>query len=353
VLITRKYLLFFVVSLLIVKVGIGQLKADFSSNVTSGCLPLPVAFTDLSTGNPDRWKWEMGDGRVFNIKDPSLLYILAGSYTVKLTVYKGLNDSSSISKTAHINVYKYPIVDFSASLLEGCIPLPVKFTNNSKPESGTLASSSWDFGDGNSDTDKDPLHFYRLTGRYNVTLTVKNSFGCQSSFTIPNYIRILDSVKANFTLLPEPSCGAPFSVQFKDTTLGINVVERFWDFGDGATSTELNPRHSFTTPGNFNIRLIAKNVQGCTDTITKSINLVTGNFQASFNAPDEVCRGPRVKFTNTSTPQNLIDSVYWDFGDGTFSKVLSPEKGFALSGNYNVTLTTYFGTCRVTASRRH
>jgi gliding motility-associated-like protein len=329
----------------------GQLRADFSSNVTSGCLPMAVAFRDLSTGNPDRWKWEVGDGRTFTLQNPSLVYLQAGSYTVKLTIYKGENDSASITKSAFINVYRYPEVNFSADNLEGCIPHPVRFSNSSIPGSGTLSEFNWDFGDGTSGSDRNPLHIYRATGRYNVTLTVKNSFGCQSSFTIPNYIRILDSIKANFTFSTTGSCEAPFPVSFQDQTIGNGVVGRFWDFGDGTTSNQVNPNHQYTQPGNYQITLVATNNQGCADTIRKNINVVAGNFSASFNAPAEVCRGPLVSFQNTSTPLSQIDSVLWDFGDGSISRAISPEKGFDRPGDYNVQLTTFFGTCKVTTSK--
>lgn len=329
----------------------GQLKADFSSNVTSGCLPLPVAFIDQSEGNPDRWLWEIGDGRTFTLQNPSLVYLSPGSYTVKLTVYKGTTDSASVTKNAYVNVYRYPEVNFSADILEGCIPLPVKFSNTSTPGSGTLSDFIWDFGDGSSGNQKDPTHIYRATGRYNVTLTVKNSVGCQSSFSIPNYIRILDSIKAGFSFVTSGTCQAPFPVSFTDQSIGNGIVSRYWDFGDGTSSTATNPNHEYIQPGAYVITLITGNNQGCYDTVKRNINIVVGDFSASFTAPDEICRGPLATFSNTSSPIARVDSVIWDFGDGTSSTKLSPSKGYAQAGTYTVTLSTFFGTCKATTSK--
>lgn len=346
-----KYLLFIVCTFFVSTHIFGQLKADFSASATSGCLPLPIALTDKSTGNPDRWVWEVGDGRIFNLPNPSFVYLLPGAYTIKLTVFKGLLDSATITKVAHINVHDYPKVNFSSINLEGCIPYPVTFSNLSLPGSGTLSSFLWDFGDGSIGTDKDPMHTYKISGVYKVTLSVKNSVGCESSFTIPDFIKILDSVKANFNYRVIPSCGAPFPVAFTDTSIGKGVTEWNWDFGDGKTSVEKNPIHNYTAPGTYKIRLIAKNVVGCSDTITKTVSILLNNFQVSFNAPDQACRGPLVKFTNTSNPISQVDSVRWDFGDGSFSKAISPEKGFATPGTFTVKLTSYFGTCSLTASK--
>ncbi|MCU0404888.1 MAG: PKD domain-containing protein, partial [Chitinophagaceae bacterium] len=331
--------------------AVSQLRPEFTASVTSGCLPVPVALTDQSTGNPDAWKWDFGDGRTSTLQNPSLLYLVAGSYTVKLTIYKGATDSATIEKTAYINIYQEPVVNFSATNTDGCIPLKVQFNDLSTPGSGTIASHNWDFGDGNSSTSANPSHTYTVTGRYNVNLTVRNSFGCVKTFSIPNLVRVRDSIRTDFAMVPQSSCGAPFIVDFKDRTVGNNIVSWRWNFGNGQTSTQQNPTHSYSTPGIYKVQLISTNGQGCSDTLSKDLNIVVGNFSASFTAPDKVCRGPRVKFENTSTPLASADSVRWNFGDGTFSTLVSPDKGFATPGIYTVELSMYYGTCIITATR--
>lgn len=332
-------------------IGYSQLVADFSASDSSGCLPLPVQLRDLSTGNPDKWLWDFGDGRTSPLKNPSLLYLLPGSYTITLTIYKGQTESATVTKQAFINVYNYPEVDFSSNIVEGCIPLPVSFRNLSKPGSGTIASSIWDFGDGSTGSGINPNHTYGVTGRYNVSLKVANSFGCQRSVTVPNMVRIFDSVRAKFSYIPQSACGAPFPVNFFDETVGNGLLDRTWYFGDGSSSNEINPLHVYNAPGNYKIKLVVKNAFGCKDSVTRDLNIVVGNFQSSFTAPAQICRGPRATFTNTSTPVNQLDSVLWDFGDGTVSKVLSPTKGFNTPGTYKVTLTSYFNSCRIISTR--
>lgn len=84
-----------------------------------------------------------------------------------------------------------PTVDFSADLLEGDIPLSVQFTSEIEPGTGDIASILWDFGDGNSSSQANPLHTYTEAGTYTVSLTVTNSFGGSTTETKEDYITAL------------------------------------------------------------------------------------------------------------------------------------------------------------------
>ncbi len=326
--------------------GYAQLKADFTTSNPSGCTPVVVTFKDNSTGNPDRWSWDISQPGIYATKDISAVFVNPGSYTIKLTVYKG-SDSSSITRPGLVNVYDIPVAAFEANKVEGCKPLMVNFTNKSTPGSGTISSAIWDFGDGNSGNAINPMHTFRTSGRYNVTLTVGNSFGCKRSIAYPNYIHVFDSVKAGFNFTTIPSCGAPFPVQFRDTSVGKNIVSWSWSFGDGQISDLQHPTHNYASVGTYVTQLVTRNIQGCTDTIRRNVSVVSGNFLVSFTHPARVCKNSPVSFTNTSSPLNLADSAFWDFGDGGKSKNFSPTRVYSVPGTYKVTLTMYFGTCKL------
>ena len=114
-----------------------QLVANFSSNTTSGCAPLIVSFTDISTGNPTQWKWTLGNGTTATQQNPTTTYFFPGSYTVKLII-QNASGNDSIEKINYIFVSELPTVNFSASVTSGCYPLPVQFNDLTTNNSGNI-----------------------------------------------------------------------------------------------------------------------------------------------------------------------------------------------------------------------
>ncbi|MEY2917670.1 MAG: hypothetical protein RIS73_1384, partial [Bacteroidota bacterium] len=156
----------------------GQLIANFIASPQSGCTPLIVNFTDQSTGAPTQWKWDLGNGTISFLQNPSVTYFNSGQYTIKLVVYDAAGDSNINIKTQYINVNASPIVAFTGMPLNGCYPLPVNFIDQSTAGNGSITQWQWDFGDGNSSNLQNPTHIYTGAGNYNVTLRLTNSFGC-------------------------------------------------------------------------------------------------------------------------------------------------------------------------------
>ena len=178
----------FALSLLLGFTGKAQLHADFSANPLSGCSPLVVNFTDLSTGNPTQWKWDLGNGTISFLQNPSATYFIPGQYTVKLVI-QNAGGADSIVKLQYITIFAHPIVDFSGTPRSGCFPLPVQFTDLSTTATGTITQWQWDFGDGTFGNTQNPVHTYTAAGNYNVSLVVTNSHGCFRTLTKPQYIR--------------------------------------------------------------------------------------------------------------------------------------------------------------------
>jgi PKD repeat protein len=145
--------------------------ADFSSSQTSGSVPLTVSFTDQSTGSSTAWRWYFGDGGNSTEKSPVHTYNKSGLYPVALTA-SNANGSNTLTKTGYIAVSNSLVAAFSASPTSGPAPLSINFTDNS---TGSLNAWRWAFGDGNTSTEKNPVHIYNKTGRYAVSLTVNNS----------------------------------------------------------------------------------------------------------------------------------------------------------------------------------
>ncbi len=326
-----------------------QLTANFTGTPVSGCAPLIVRFTDASTGNPNFWKWDLGNGTLSFLQNPSVTYFTPGQYNIKLYIRNGAGTADSITKTQYITVLALPTVQFTGTPLTGCFPLLVQFSDQSVPGSGTISTWEWDFGDGNVSTVQNPQHTYTAGGSYNVSLRVRNSFGCVRTLTKSQYINLTTGVNANFTNNIPNSCNPPVTINFINTSTGVGTISYQWDFGDATSSTLRDPSHVYTNPGSYNVSLIVTNQNGCRDTIVKQNAIVIGTVDASFTSPVTVCAGSIVNIVNTSVPQPF--SAAWDFGDGSSENSITPSKTYNTPGTYTITMIGNFGACLDTFTR--
>jgi gliding motility-associated-like protein len=325
-----------------------QLKADFSASPVSGCAPMVVKFSDLSTGTSANWKWDLGNGTISFLRNPSVTYFTPGKYNVKLIV-RNSNEIDSLVKEQYITVNSSPLVDFSADGTAGCFPLPVKFTDLSVAGSGDITKWQWDFGDGEGSANSIAEHTYKSAGNFNASLMVTNSLGCSKSKTKSQFIKINTGVVANFSIKASNTCKAPANINFTNNSSGVGVLSYQWDFGDGTGSTVAAPSHIYTSDGSYAVRLIVKNSTGCTDTLIIPEAITLGNVNADFSVPSKVCLNYDVNIINTSIPKP--SNVLWKFGDGTTSTDTIPVKRYSMQGNYVVKMIANFGACFDTVSK--
>jgi gliding motility-associated-like protein len=323
-------------------ISYAQLSAQFTANTTSGCAPIVVQFTDQSTGNPTQWKWDLGNGVISYLQNPSATYFNPGSYSIKLVV-RTSTGADSIVKNQFITVRPNPVINFRASDSSGCFPLPVQFTDLSTTASGSNVSWEWDFGDGHLSKEKNPLHVYTGAGNFSVTLRVTNSFGCTRTFSKTQLIKVSEGVKADFSNNTPAQCQAPVTVSFTNTSAGPGSLTYVWDFGDGNKSTAVNPIHTYTNPGSYSVSLIAVSSQGCIDTV-KKINLISvGTIKTDFSIPASLCAGQQLTFQNMTTP--VPSGAVWYFSDGTTYTGINAIKTFEAGGNYTIKLVNNFSGC--------
>jgi chitodextrinase len=135
-----------------------------------------------------------------------------------------------------------PFADFTTNVTGGTIPLAVQFTDTSEGEPETW---EWNFGDGSTSTEQNPVHTYTKPGTYTITLTVTNAAGSDSTENTVTAGSI--SFTASVT-----SGTVPLTVEFTDTSGGEPEAWE-WDFGDGETSDEQNPTHTYETAGTYDV----------------------------------------------------------------------------------------------------
>lgn len=229
---------------------------------------LNVSFSDSSTG-ANTWLWDFGDGIISTQQNPSHNYSSSGNYDVCLEV---TGDCGTIQTCQTITVIcPNPIsyFQYNDSLLL------VSFLDSSL----NSVSWHWDFGDGDTSNLQNPSHLYSSIGHYQVCLVAQNSCGSDT---------ICDSI---FVDCPLPSANYVFTlnnlnVTFQDSSIGSNSW--YWDFGDGNSSTSVNPVHSYSSSGKFFACLTVTNNCGSSqkcDSLTLmniGLNSIEVNKEASF-----------------------------------------------------------------------
>ena len=179
---------------------------------------------DIDTANSDEvwctsidwaWNWDFGDGTTSTKQSPIHQYTKDGTYTVTLKVSNANGGGLYESKTATVTVspQKTPDADFDSNVSSGIAPLDVKFTDKS---TNSPTDWVWNFGDGATSTDHNPVHTYKAGGTYKVTLTASNAFGSDS---VADFITVDDVVKlaADFSA---NTAYAPLTVAFTDKSTG-------------------------------------------------------------------------------------------------------------------------------------
>ncbi len=210
-----------------------------------------------------------------------------------------------------------PVAGFTVTPTSGTAPVAATFIDRS---TGVPTSWIWDFGDGSTSTAARPVHTYSSGGVYSVTLTVTNAKGTAST-TQTDVIDVAVNpplLNAKFSSTP-PSGGAPLAVDFTDQSVG-GATGWAWDFGDGATSTEQNPSHTYTTDGRYTVKLT---VTGPTRTTTR----IRTDYVNVAALP--------TTFTPAADTYVRSDSASSNFGSVT------TLRGYRTTGRFGVTYQPY------------
>lgn len=310
--------------------------------------------------------WNFGDGTPIDQSvSPTHVYALPGTYAAIHTVVV-LNPNGvpvctqSFTKTVIIQGPCNLTADFTWAVTQNN-PLRIEFHNSSIPSSPS-DSVKWTFGDGTSISGlqsdpnvANPVHIYAQPGNYNVCIRVKKN---NTTGTTPCV-----SEKCKTVVVPQPcnlvvdfswnaTAANPLKIEFHNLSVPLSNTDSIkWTFGDGTSSSDVNPVHTYNVPGTYTVclrvmKLPATGSAVCVREICKTI-VVHGpcNLQVNFSSQPDPTHPLRIKFTNLSTPIHPTDSVRWTFGDGTSvsglqsdPNVANPTHNYANAGNYTVCL---------------
>jgi PKD repeat protein len=301
--------------------------ALFSVDATSGCTPLPVHFTNLST-NAASYSWNFGDGQNSTATNPNHTYVNNASNTVILKAYNSAGCPSSYTYTTAI-VSSHPFAAFNIPQFSNCAPFSVPFNNISNQ--GAI-NYLWNFGDGSTSTLYAPTHTYTSPGSFTVSLIAYNAAGCSDTLVRDGYVTVINPT-VNYTSVDTLVGCAPYNVAMSDSTFGASSW--LWNFGDGTQSTLRNATHTYSQSGIYTITLNIALNGGCTQFYPVFKRVKVSEVNAGFNYTYN-CITQTISFYDTTAN---VASNTWNFCDGTTSTLLNPLHTYPASGAYNISLS--------------
>ncbi|HMN07110.1 MAG TPA: PKD domain-containing protein [Flavobacteriales bacterium] len=281
---------------------------SFQADTTYGCAGLPVTFTSNTqpAGNYT-YTWSFGDGTIGNGNPATHTYANAGTFSVMLIATSEFGCAGEVTMPQLIQTLPAPQPAFNAEPPFGCIPLNVRFNNNSPGQDQQTAS--WDLGNGTTSTELSPTTSYTQPGTYSVSLTMTNQAGCSTTVTDSAAVTAYEPPVVTFNVEPTEGC-APLPVQFTNTTDPGMIGSCEWAFGDGGSANDCITSHTYTQPGTYTVSLHVVATTGCEgDTTLQQIINVFPNPVAYFGFqpwPAEIS-DPVITFKDSSS----IDVTAW------------------------------------------
>ena len=248
------------------------LEAD-ANGPYSGTICDAIQFTGSATGGipPYTYHWDFGDGNTSDEQNPTHQYTTPGNYTVVLTVTDDVGHTDDDVTYASV---VHPDVEADANgPYSGEPGTPIQFTGSASGGCPPY-SWSWDFGDGGSSNEQNPVHAYDTEGVYTVTLTVTDSNGDSDS----------DTTTATITSETPPlvvDADGPYNghvdelIHFIGTVTGGTPPYVYtWKFGDGNMSSERSPWYAYSKPGVYTATFIVSDCEGKTAQDTADVNII-------------------------------------------------------------------------------
>lgn len=323
--------------------------------------PFAFSFIDLSSGNPNQWFWDFGDGNTSVLQSPNHTYNSPGTYHVCLTIVN--NDSLNYCTSTYC---EYIIIDSISTCyanfyyLPSTIPMEYQFYDDSSPNIGNRL---WDFEDGYTSHQKNPTHLFPDTGWYNVCLTVSKgipgtSSYCEDTYCDSVFVNIFNTpCDADFIYSIHPL--APLTLHFANIA-GLNTYKYMWDFGDGNFSNDSTPVHTYTSHGNYHVCLTVYHIIPgttdtlCTDTHCEYINLppttfynIAGQVFANFFPTDmcdiylySVMNNGDILLSDTTSIDTIGVYFFYQVPAGNYIIKIVPQHGNPVFGQL---LPTYYG----------
>src|SRR4030095_9403102 len=302
-----------------------------------------------------QYKWSFGDGTFSEQANPDHVYANPGTYNVCLRV--------AISNTCVRELCKTIIIGGGGDSCrievkwrhqaDSLHPRRIKFFNETIVPS-TGAEYKWTFGDGGTSNEKDPVHIYEKPGEYKVCLLVAISNTCIKELCRTILVDTPCRVEAKFAYRFDST--QRNKVYFQNLTVSnTQPVHYLWKFGDGTTSTDINPTHVYQQPGTYEVCLVAETNNGCRSEYCAKVEIVNPicPIEVKFEWRADTANPRKIYFHNLTLVPSANAHYVWKFGDGTTSNEKDPVHIYEKPGEYEVCLIVELNNfCRKVACQK-
>lgn len=231
-----------------------------------------IKFTDTTTGTPNEWFWNFGDGDYSTDQNPTHIYNTPGTYTVAFyssnQQYNGLSSQSVTIANPTPYVLALNILPYDDYAVPALFEFNATTTvNHSLRE--TITQFLWEINSIVISTNEFPKHYFITHGDYIVGVTITNNYGV--TYTTSTLLTLGALPIANFkpSYFNVVSPTLPYNIAFTNLSYPTDIPSTtyLWDFGDSETSSSYNPTHPYDTIGSYDVSLTVTNPYG-SDTIT-------------------------------------------------------------------------------------
>jgi large repetitive protein len=300
--------------------------SNLMPSVTYGCSPLIVEFNN-STSGATFHNYVFGDSNSSNLVSPTHIYNNPGVYDL---IYYA-NDGCSFDTTYFtIEVIPSPTVEITSTSSASCPQTEVQFNSQT---TGSIQSTTWNFGDDSSANGSSVQHTYQQGNNYFVSATVEATNGCTASASM-QYL-VYPKPVASMNATPEQSC-SPVTVCTNNTSSG--ATEYLWSFGISSQSSEFNTCHGFNNASNQPIEheviLEVTNEYGCTDTTSQNIVVLPQPLTDFELSSYESCAP--LETVNVTVNTMGSTEYQWTVNGADYSNQMSPSFSFNQVGDYTI-----------------
>ena len=325
----------------------GNVAVNFDAPAAA-CTNSEVTFISTSTSIPKSASWTIDGVEVStSVNSFSNLFQNAGTYAIRLTEDFG---GCVFSKEKTIKILTRPAAQFSESgTLQSCkYPSTVQFSNNSQ----NADDYEWQFGDGVTSTEANPLYEYALPGRFSPQLIAKNNNGCTDTLIKSNLILLGPPIISGIKGLPLSKC-LPVEIHPAVVASVPEPIASYdWDFGDGSHATDSLPSHQYTVQGYYDVSVILQTISGCADTFVLKKAVSAGDSIVPGFTVDKTIACGSDQFLFAGTAAAKISNWQWKFGDGTYGGGQNISHRFTLTGSKTVSLTINNNGCLATVEKK-